>query len=329
MKIETIAVFSVLLFGNTTLAGTRSERLPLGGEQAVTENATLHVNNVQVDVSLKAGTTSTPLSVGRPMPYVKETDGPIDVYLKNLIASGLEAVPREDLALEGRILNIFYRGTHLTRSGTNLLLLVDLSHYVLREEGGRIVIPSEAYAVDIPAAAKAAVYTHVPLFVPEAERVEVELPESGNLSTAQLDSRDPASAPDLRKLEKGLFLYARHLLISGRRGTVTATGRTEKVYDHATGRLIGGEGALSLSVARFSNYVFVEIRGKVGENIVFVERSTDLLKWELYPGIFASRDEGYANYFVPLPAVPAEGAEFFRAYIPDAPTIAVSQGASP
>ena len=312
MKIETMAIFPILLLGNTILADIGSEHLLLGGEQAITENAILHVNSVQVDVSLKTGTTSTSLFVGRPMPYVKETDGHIDTYLAKLIAAGLEAVPRDDLALAGRTLNVLYRGTYLSPSGTNVLLLVDLSHYVLREEGEKIVIPSEAYAVDIPAAAKAAAYTHVPLFVPEAERVKVELSESGNLSAAQFDSRDPSSAPDLRKLEKGLFLYARHLLISGRRGTVTATGHAERVYDHATGRLIGGDGVARLSTRPFQGGLIVDVRGKIGEQVVFMEVSDNCVDWVPLPYILASGDEGYPNSFVRFSPEDLGSAKFFR-----------------
>lgn len=323
------AVLTAFAMGESPIF-SQVQRLPLGSPEAVTANAVAHVNTIRVGVSLKNGISSVPLSVPYDISY-QSGEGTVEACIRRHFAEALSAVDTNEVALARRTLVTFLSGMRRDEGvGTEVLLLVQTGYHELREEGGQLVIPASAYEVDIPAAAKAAAYVFVPLFIPGVQWAAVGLAADGAVPALELDSRKPESASELRVLDNGVLLYARHLLISGRRGTVTVfVDSKERIYDHATGRLVSGEGALSLFLTRGFGYLLVEVRGKIGENIVFVERSVDLVHWTLLPGIFASRDEGYANYFAPVSPLSSAGAEFFRAYIPSVPLLTVSSGVSP
>lgn len=307
--------YAVLLSGHHLFA--QVGQLPLGSPKALAANAERNANRIRVFVGFREGGSWKPVVETPLLPYAP-TDGPLGAILERHLTNALAVVSDTGTALSGKMLWVFYTAEHAWPAGhgaTNAVtVLFSLDGYTLSEEGGRLAIPSAAYEVDTVRAAGLPQY--VPIFTQGVEWVTVDLSPDSVRPALHLDSRDSASALDLRVSGKtgGLIEYSSHLARSGRSGEMTVyAGGTKWVHNHADGRLIGEKEPLRLELIRVRDLLAARARGALGDRSVTAEYSYDLKTWRPFPTVLASFDSGYANVVV-LPYPSTVPHVFVRAY---------------
>ena len=278
MKKLLLAVLAGFLVGMTTIA-TELPSLPIGSTNALVEQAAGLITEIWVDLNKKVSDTEWQLLYSEPIiPYSQAKDGPLAEFISARLKEVLERViDLDDRSLAGAILESFYGGVARDQRIDMgwVPLFGTYNRFSLKEYGGKLAIPEEAYGVSLE---KAVTYGMEHAFiVSNIERAVLVARDSQGRITAEFDSTMSPSDPYKLgvRVEEGLLSLPRDYIVNTTPGEVTIWYKdgTSQVFDLATGKLLSPV-ATRLTIERLGSGLKLTVITSAGTAFV-LEYSSD------------------------------------------------------
>ena len=315
MKKLLLAVLAGFLVGMTTIA-TELPRLPIGSTNALVEQAAGLITEIWVDLNKKVSDTEWQLLYSEPIiPYSQAKDGPLAEFISARLKEVLERViDLDDRSLAGAILESFYGGVARDQRIDMgwVPLFGTYNRFSLKEYGGKLAIPEEAYKVDLGIAVTESI-VHA-FLVANIERATLVARDGNGMVIKEFDSREPY-IPYTPRVghEEGILYLPRDYIVNTTPGEVTIWYKdgTSQVFDLATGKLLSPV-ATRLTIERLGSGLKLTVTTSAGPAFV-LEYSSDagFAKTEAR-GALAAEKTGttvYKEYLI----TPTGEMKFFRA----------------